>query len=83
MMMIFPILLDNLKVVGYEVIFLLAKYQNFLPSELKTPKNRSNSAAVFTRLAYVDVRTLGSGIGMLYSMYFFMKCVCFGAEPCL
>ena len=68
---------------GSEVIFLVEKYENFTPSELKNPKKRSNSDAVFTRLAYVDVRTLGSGIGMLYSMYFFMKCVCFGAEPCL
>jgi len=71
MMMIFPILLDNLKVVGYEVIFLLAKYQNFLPSELKTPKRRSNSSAVSTRLAYVDVRTLCLGVGLLYSMSLF------------
>ena len=71
MMMIFPILLDNLKVVGYEVIFLLAKYQNFLPSELKTPKKRSHSAAVFTRLVCLDVRTLGSGVGSLYSMFLF------------
>ena len=71
MLMIFPTLFDNYKVVGYEVIFLVAKYQNFSPSELKTPKKRSNSAAVFTRLAYHDVRTLGLGVGSLYSMLLF------------
>ena len=53
----------------------LAKDHNLYPSELKIPKKkRSNSAVVFSRLVYVDVRTLGLGIG---------KCVCFGAEPCL
>ena len=56
---------------GSEVIFLVEKYENFTPSELKNPKKRSNSAAVFTRLAYVDVRTLGSGVGLLYSMSLF------------
>jgi len=71
MIMFFPTLFDNYKVVGYEVIFLLAKYQNFSPSELKTPKKRSNSAAVFTRLAYHDVRTLGFGLGSLNSMFLF------------
>ena len=71
MLMIFPTLFYNYKVVGYEVTFLLTKYQNFCPSELKILKKRSNSAAVFTRLAYVDVRTLGSGVGLLYSMSLF------------
>ena len=52
----------------------LAKDQNLYPSELKIPKKRSHSAVVFSRLVYVDVSTLGLGIG---------KCVCFGAEPCL
>ena len=56
---------------GSEVIFLVEKYENFTPSELKNPKKRSNSAAVFTRLAYVDVRTLGSGVGLIYSMSLF------------
>ena len=49
----------------------MAIYQNFLPSELKTPKKRSHSAAVFTRLVCLDVRTLGSGVGSLYSMFLF------------
>ena len=49
----------------------MAKYQNFCPSELKILKKRCNSDAVFTRLAYVDVRTLGSGVGLLYSMSLF------------
>ena len=71
MLMIFPTLFDNYKVVGYEVIFLVAKYQNFSPSELKTPKKRSNSAAVFTRLAYLDMRMLGSGVGLLYLIFLF------------
>ena len=74
MVMIFPTLFDNYKVVGYEVIFLVEKYQNFSPSELKTSKKRNKCAVVFSRLVYVDVSTLGLGIG---------KCVCFGAEPCL
>ena len=59
MIMILPTLFDNYKVVGYEVIFLVAKYKNFSPSESKTPKKRSNSAAVFTRLAYLDVSMSG------------------------
>ena len=67
--MIFSIRFDNYKVVGHEIIFLLAKVQNFWPSELKAPKKRSNNAVVFTRLAYVDVKTLGSGIGLPHSMY--------------
>ena len=71
MLMIFPTLFDNYKVVGYEVIFLVAKYQNFSPSESKTPKKRSNSATVFTRLACVDVRTWGLGVGLLYLMFLF------------
>ena len=71
MLMIFSILLNNYKVLGYEIIFLVLKNQNFCPSELKTPKKRSNSAAVFTRLAYHDVRTLGSGVGSLNSMFLF------------
>ena len=49
----------------------MAKDQNFGPSELKIPKKISNSAVVFSRLAYVDVRTLGSGVGFLYSMSLF------------
>ena len=49
----------------------MAKDQNFGPSELKIPKKISNSTAVFSRLAYVDVRTLGSGVGLLYSTYLF------------
>ena len=49
----------------------MAKDQNFGPSELKIPKKISNSAAVFTRLPCVDVRTLGSGIGLLYSTSLF------------
>ena len=71
MIMSFPTLFDNYKVVGYEVIFPLVKYQNFSPSESKTPKKRSNSAGVFTRLACVDVRTWGLGVGLLYLMFFF------------
>ena len=69
--MIFPTLFDNYKVVGYEVIFRVAKFQNFSPSELNTSKKRSNSAAIFTRVAYHDVRTLGLGGGSLYSMFLF------------
>ena len=49
MIMILSTLFDNYKVVVYEVIFLVAKYQNFSPSESKTPIKRINSAAVFTR----------------------------------
>ena len=71
MIMILPTLFDNYKVVGYEVIFLVTKYQNFSPSESKTPIKRSNSAAVFTRLTCVDVRTWGSVIELLYLMYLF------------
>ena len=71
MIMFFPTLFDNYKVLGYEVIFLVAKHQNLGPSELKILKRRSNSAAVFTRLAYLGVRTLGSGVGLLYSMFLF------------
>ena len=71
MKMIFPTLFDNYEVVGYEVIFLVAKYQNFSPSQSKTPKKRSNSVTVFTRLVCLDVRTLGSGVGSLYSMFLF------------
>ena len=48
MIMILPTLFDIYKVVGYEVIFLVPKYKNFSPSESKTPKKRSNSAAVLT-----------------------------------
>ena len=44
---------------------------NFSQSELKITKRRSNSAAVFIRLACVGVRTLGSGVGLLYSMSLF------------
>ena len=50
MLMIFPTLFDNYKVVGYEVIFRVAKFQKISPSELKTSKKRSNSAAIFTRV---------------------------------
>ena len=71
MLMIFPTLFDNYKVVGYEVKFLVAKFQNFLPLKLKAPKKRNNNAAVFTRLACVDVRTWGLGVGFLYSMFLF------------
>ena len=71
MLMIFSILFDNYKVVGYEFIFLVEKYQNFSPSESKTPKKRSNSAAIFTRLACVDVRMWGLGVGLLYMMFLF------------
>ena len=71
MLMIFPTLFDNYKVVGYEVIFSVAKLQKNSPSELKTSKKRSNSAAIFTRVAYHDVRTLGLGVGSLYSMFLF------------
>ena len=49
----------------------MAKDQNFGPSELKIPKKISNSAVVFSRLAYVDVRMLGSSVGLLYSMSLF------------
>ena len=49
----------------------MAKDQNFGPSELKIPKKISNSAAVFSRLAYVDVRTFDSGVELLYSMSLF------------
>ena len=71
MILLFPTLFDNYKFVGYEVSFPVAKYQNFLPSESKTPKKRSNSAAVFTRLACVDVRTWGLGVGLLYLIFLF------------
>ena len=71
MLMLFPTLFDNYKVVGYEVNFLVANFQNFSPSELKTSKKRSNSAAIFTRVAYHDVRTLGLGVGLHYSMFLF------------
>jgi len=71
MLMSFPILFDNYKVLGYEVIIIVAKYQSFCPSKLKIPKTRSNSAAAFTRLAYVEMRTLGSGVGLLYSTFLF------------
>jgi hypothetical protein len=71
MIMFFPTLFDIYKVVGYEVIFLVEKYQNFSPSESKTPKKRSNSAAIFTRLACVDVRMWGLGVGLLYMMFLF------------
>ena len=56
---------------GSEVIFLVEKYENFTPSELKNPKKRSNSAAVFTRLIYLDVMMLGLGVELLYSMSLF------------
>ena len=71
MLLIFATLLDNYKVVGYEVIFRVAKFQKISLSEFKTSKKRSNSAAIFTRVAYHDVRTLGLGIGSLYSMFLF------------
>ena len=71
MLMNFPLLFDNYKVLGYEVIIIVAKYQSFCPSKLKIPKKRSNSAAAFTRLAYVEMRTLGSGVGLLYSIFLF------------
>ena len=71
MILIFPTLFDNYKVVGYEVIFRVEKFQNLSPSELKSSKKRSNSAAIFTRIAYHDVRTLGLGVGSLYSMILF------------
>ena len=71
MIMILPTLFDIYKVVGYEVIFLVEKYKNCSPSESKTPKKRSNSAAVFTRFACVDVRTWGLGVELLYSMFLF------------
>ena len=71
MLMIFPLLFDNYKVLGYEVIIIVAKYQSFCPSKLKIPKTRSNSAAAFTRLAYVEMRMLGSGVGLLYSIFLF------------
>ena len=71
MLMIFAILLNNYKVVDYEVKFLVEKYQNFFPSKVNSPKRRSNSAAIFTRLACLDVRMLGLGVGLLYSMFLF------------
>jgi hypothetical protein len=49
----------------------MVKDEILFPSELKYPKKRSNSAAVLTSFAYVDVRTLGSGVGSLYSMFLF------------
>ena len=49
----------------------MEKYQNFFLSKVNSPKRRSNSAAIFTRLACLDVRTLGSGVGLLYSMSLF------------
>ena len=58
----------------------MAIYQNFEPSESKTPKKRSNSAVVFTRLACVDV---GFGRRIALLDVFILKCVCFGAEVCL
>jgi len=48
MLMIFPTLFDNYKVVGYEVIFLVAKYQNFSPSELKTSKKKEITVLLFS-----------------------------------
>jgi len=48
--MIFPLPLDNKKVVGYEIIFHLAKYENFLPSGFKHTKRIICSAAVMSRL---------------------------------
>ena len=70
MLMIFPTLFDNYKVVGYEVIFLVKNYQNFFTIGIKDSK-KSNSVAVFTRLTCVDVRTWGSVIELLYLMYLF------------
>ena len=49
----------------------MAKDENFCPLELKIPKMRSNSAPIFSKLEYVGVRTLGSGVGLLYSMFLF------------
>ena len=71
MLMIFPTLFDNYKVVGYEVIFRVEKFQKFSPSELKASKKRSNSAAIFTRVAYHDVRTLGLGVGRFTRCFYF------------
>ena len=71
MLMIFSILFNNQKVVEYEVNFIVEKFQNFFPSKVNSPKRRSNSAAIFTRLGCLDVRTLGLGLGLLYSMFLF------------
>ena len=49
----------------------MEKDENFCPLELKIPKKISNSAAVFSRLACVDVRTWGLGVGLLYLMFLF------------
>ena len=76
MLMIFPTLFDNYKVVGYEVIFLVKNYQNFFTIGIKYSK-KSNSAVVFTRLACVDV---GFGRRIALLDVFILKCVCFGAE---
>ena len=48
MIMSFPTLFYNYKVVGYEVIFPVVKYQNFSPSESKNPKKREATVLLFS-----------------------------------
>ena len=67
MLMIFPTLFDNYKVLGYEVIFLVAKHQNLGPAELKI--SWREDVGFGCRIALLDV--------------FILKCVYFGAELCL
>ena len=50
MVMIFPLILDNKKVVGSGIIFGVAKDQKFCPSGFKYTKRIRGSAAVMSRL---------------------------------
>ena len=52
----------------------MAKDENFCPLELKIPKMRSNSAPIFSKLAYVGVRTLGSGVELFTWCFYFKVC---------
>ena len=50
MILIFPPLFDNYKVVGPEILFHEKKYKNLFPSGFKYTKRISGSAAVLSRL---------------------------------
>ena len=65
----FPPILDNSKVVGTEFLFHVEKYQNLFPSGFKYTKRIICSAAVMSSLECCCVRTLGSDVGLPYSMY--------------
>ena len=67
--MIFPLLLDNYKVVGSEIIFHVEKDKIFCLSRFKDTKRISCSAAVMSSLECFCVRTFGSGVGLPYSIY--------------